>query len=490
MRKFFVFIVAMMCIAASAQLSRLADTLHLRAEMTATASHGDFAPYWMTNNRYGLASVGNNWGTTRLGISRLQQDDANRLWQVGWGLEMAPLLEKGNSRFVMQQAYADVQYKKVRLSVGAKERPSELRNNALSSGGLATGINARPIPQALFELPDFWEIPGTRGWLAIKGRLGYGFYTDSHWQQDFAVENTPFSKHSYYHTKAGFLRIGNEDKLPVSITGGLEMNTQFGGKYYVKGQPDRTMDLWKGLGSFYDVLVFRGDDPTDGDYSNESGNVVGSWHLSIDYKGDGWGARGYAEHFFEDQSQLFWQYGWKDMLWGAEINLPKNPIVSDIVYEYLYMKHQSGPIFHDHTPNVPDQVSAADQYYFHNLYGAWQHHGFVSGSGLIISPLYNDGLITVLHTRIIAHHLGISGNPIESLSYRLLWSAQKSWGTYRVPLIDPLTGWTMMAELRYAPARCKGLSLGLAYGHNGGELLGNSNGVQLTLGWNGIIRKK
>jgi hypothetical protein len=32
--------------------SRLTDTLHLRTELTATASHGDFAPYWMSNNRY------------------------------------------------------------------------------------------------------------------------------------------------------------------------------------------------------------------------------------------------------------------------------------------------------------------------------------------------------------------------------------------------------------------------------------------------------
>ena len=478
-------------IAVSAQFSRLADTLHLRAELTATASHGDFAPYWMSNNRYGVASVGNNWSTMRLGISRLQQDDAQRLWQVGWGLEIAPLVEKHDSRFVLQQAYVDVQYKKVRLSIGEKERPSELCNQALSSGGLATGINARPIPQATLELPEFWELPGTRGWLAIKGRLGYGFYTDDQWQREFVNEGNYYSQHSFYHTKAGFLRIGNEHKLPVSLTGGLEMNTQFGGTRYVKGNPDAALHLGNGLGSFFDVLVFRGDDPTDGIYSNEMGNVTGSWHFSLDYKGSNWGARGYAEHYFEDHSQLFWQYGWKDMLWGMEVNLPKNPIVSDIVYEYLYTKHQSGPILHDRTPNIPDQVSAADRYYFHNLYGAWQHAGFISGSGLIISPLYNDGIITVLHNRIIAHHLGIRGNPAEWIAYRLLWSDQKSWGTYERPLIDPMTGWTIMAEATYTPRpKAKGLSFTLAYGHNGGELLGSSNGMQLTITWNGIIRKK
>jgi hypothetical protein len=158
---------------------------------------------------------------------------------MGWALEVAPLLEKQNSRFVVQQAYFDVQYKKVRLSVGAKERPSELRNQALSGGALASGISARPIPQVRLELPDFWTIPGTRGWLALKARLGYGFYTDGQWQQGFVNENGIFSKHSLYHTKAGFLRVGNEEKFPVSVTGGLEMNTQFGGKHYVKGHPEK-----------------------------------------------------------------------------------------------------------------------------------------------------------------------------------------------------------------------------------------------------------
>ncbi len=471
-------------------LSRLADTLHLRTELTATASHGDFAPYWMSNNRYGVASVGNNWGTMRLGISRRQESDVDRKWQMGWGLEVAPLLEKQNSRFVVQQAFFDVQYKKVRLSIGAKERPSELRNQALSGGALASGISARPIPQVRLELPDFWTIPGTRGWLALKARLGYGFYTDGQWQQGFVNDGEVFSKHSLYHTKAGFLRVGNEEKFPVSVTGGLEMNTQFGGKHYVKGHPEKTLNMKSDLGAFWQVLVLSGDDPTDGIYSNEMGNVTGSWHLSIDYKGNGWGARGYAEHYFEDHSQLFWQYGWKDMLWGVELNLPKNPVVSDVVFEYLYLKHQSGPIYHDKTANIPDQVSATDNYFGHGIYGAWQHAGFLSGTGLVIPPIYNSGTIGIRHNRIFSHHFGIMGHPTDEISYRLLYTDQKSWGTYGTPLIDPQSGWTLMTEATYAPRKLKGLSFALAYGHNSGELLGNSNGVQLTVAWNGIIRKK
>ena len=72
--------------AQSNQWARLTDTLHLKTEFTATASHGDFAPYWMSNNRYGVASVNTKWASMRVGLSRDQQDDQGRKWQVGYGL--------------------------------------------------------------------------------------------------------------------------------------------------------------------------------------------------------------------------------------------------------------------------------------------------------------------------------------------------------------------------------------------------------------------
>ena len=83
-------------------------------------------------------------------------------------------------------------------------------NPTLSSGGLTSGMNARPIPQVRFEVPDFWTIPGTGNWLALRGYIGYGMYTDNKWQRDFVGgTKSIYSKNSLYHTKAGFLRIGN-----------------------------------------------------------------------------------------------------------------------------------------------------------------------------------------------------------------------------------------------------------------------------------------
>lgn len=495
-----------------AQLRYLVDTVMLKAEFSGTISNNHYSPYWMANNRYGLSCVEDNWAVMRLGAFHdIGGSEANsynpfglidnntlkstKKWQTGWGADFA-YISGTDARMVVQQLYADIQYKKVRLSIGAKERMSEGLNPLLSSGGMADGINHRPIPQVRIELPDFWSIPGTKGWLALKAHIAYGAFTDNRWQRDFAASGTVYSKNSLYHTKAGYLRIGNVEKFPLTITGGLEMNTQFAGTAYNLGVRDDdqtgrftggTLHMKHNLRAFWDAFALSGSDATDAQYSNTEGNTVGAWHLSLDYHGEGWGVRAYAQHLFEDHSQLFWQYGWKDMMWGVEAALPRNPLLSQIVYEYLNSRDQSGPIYHDHTATIPDQVSAADNYYNHAIYGAWQMAGYGLGNALFLSPIYNnDGRITFRHNRIKAHHFGLMGQPTKDVGYRALFSWERSWGTYPNPLIDPMEGWTLLLETTWKPRCLKGWGASFSYGHNGGRLFQNSNGLQLTILWNGI----
>lgn len=97
---------------------------------------------------------------------------------------------KQASDFWVQQAYADISWKMLTLSIGSKERmgfPLE-KNSELTSGWMAEGPNMRPIPQIRAEIKDFLAIPGTRNWLAFKGHLAYGMFTDGNWQEDFAAQ--------------------------------------------------------------------------------------------------------------------------------------------------------------------------------------------------------------------------------------------------------------------------------------------------------------
>lgn len=71
------------------------------------------------------------------------------------------------------------------LSIGSKERPGFplTKNTALSSGMMVEGPNTQPIPQIRGEIKEFLNVPGTKGWLAFKGHIAYGSFTDNGWQR-------------------------------------------------------------------------------------------------------------------------------------------------------------------------------------------------------------------------------------------------------------------------------------------------------------------
>ena len=477
-----------------AQVRRLGSNVENNVEMSGTASTGSYAPFWLTSNRYGLSSVENNSGYIRAGVYRDEKADSTRHWRIGYGLDCA-IAANYTSTSVVQQCYVDVGLRAFRLSVGAKERGEELKNAMLSSGGLTQSTNARPVPQVRLELPDFWDIPGTHHWLAVRGHLAYGLFTDNSWQRNTHPEGAIYSANALYHSKAGFLRIGNEARFPLSFIGGLEMSAQFGGEAWNIGQRtddpnfDNThVNMGHGFKSFWHAFVPGGSDAFDGAYLNNEGNQLGSWHFQLNWKGKNWNLKAYAEHYFEDHSQMFLQYGWKDMLWGVEATLPRNPWVTTVLYEHLRTTDQTGGLYHDATAELPVQISGLDNYYNHSFYGAWQHWGQAMGNPLLLSPVYNEnGEIKFKQNRVTAHHFGISGQPLPELAYRLLFSHIRSLGSYEKPNLNPQFANYFMAQADYAPRHFHGLSFSAAIGTNGGNLIGHSFGGMLTLRKIGIF---
>ena len=487
---------------AYAQPSRLAEDVSYSAQLVGTAGSGSQAPFWFTNNRYGLGDAENGYAYLRASLQRSTEADRHRHWRLGYGAD-AVVSTGMQSHLVLQQLYADVEWQALRLSVGQKERPLELRDQQLSTGGMTTGINARPLPQVRLELPRFWSVPRTGGWLALKAHVAYGAYTDNRWQRHFNDHDLRYlyTTGSLYHSKALFVRVGNVERFPLTLTGGLEMSCQFGGTGHnlrqrvgFGGPEYYDESLLDGVKSFWNALIPGGGDSNDGDvYSNREGNHLGSWHLRADYHGTGWGAAVYMEHFFEDQSQMFWQYGWKDKLWGFELTPAENPFLSSLVVEFVGTMDQSGAIYHDRTSTIPEQISGCDQYYNNHIYGAWQHAGFVMGNPLLSSPIYNDRFgmshnLMVYHSRIRAFHLGLSGQPSSQLGWRILYTHEKSLGSYNAPTPDPQKANFLLLELTCKPRRLQGLALTASYGHNDGKILGNSNAAMLSVAYSGWIK--
>lgn len=104
------------------------------------------------------------------------------------------------------------------------------------------------------------------------------------------------------------------------------MAAQFGGKQYVEGQKEPIMKMPSDFMDFIRVLIpmSGSDNAMEGEQINKYGNHVGSWNIGLTGYVQDWRIKAYYEHFFEDESQMFFGYGpWKDGLLGVEVTLPE-----------------------------------------------------------------------------------------------------------------------------------------------------------------------
>ena len=498
------------------QQRSLTDGLEYRLSAEGTVGGGDHAPLWLNANKYGLSSVETSSGYLRAAVARPLQADSLRRWGIGYGAELA-VAANFTSTLVVQQAYVEARWLKGTLTVGSKEQSLELKNQLLSTGSQTLGINARPVPSIRLALPDYWTVPHTKQWIAIKGHVAYGMTTDDNWQKDFTGGTSKYTKNTLLHTKAGYLRIGPKN---ITMELGLEMAAQFGGKSYVNRYDSgyQWYENGSGLKDFLAAFVpGMGAEVVEDQYKNSEGNHLGSWggRLNLDYPK--WNLGIYGEHFYEDQSTMYflgnngygtgdnWNvrkkgdmfvYDFKDMMAGAELTLKQCRWLRSIVLEYLYTKYQGGPVYHDHTPKSNIQITGRDEFYNHYIFTGWQHWGQVIGNPLYRSPIYNDNQdIEILNNRFKAWHLGLGGQPLRGMSYRLLATWQQGFGTYKNMYPDPKEVVCLLGEVGYSFADTTPLAgwhVRGAVGMDRGGIYGDNTGVQLTVTKTGLLnpRKK
>ncbi len=461
------------------------DSVSYLAEVRATFSSGENTPFWLVNNLQGLGSPEKNNGWVRGAV--FKKIDTQRKFSWGAGLDLVGGWN-AIAPFNVHQLYGEVKYRSLGLLLGSKEIWGDYNNPRLSSGNLLYSGNAMPIPQlriGIFDYAPFW---GTNGWFSVKGYVSYGMFTDSKWQKSWATPDTKRTEDVLFHSKELWLRGGNTDKFPLTGEIGIEMATQFGGRSIIG---DKVISMPHSFKDWLKALIpVAGDSSTPIDeQTNVQGNMLGCYNFALGWHPNtGWGIKAYFEHYFEDHSQMTFEYGWKDGLWGIEVQLPNNRFVSTFVYEYLASKDQTGAVLNNKTPELPEQVSGRDGYYEHYIYPGWQNWGMGIGNPLALSPIFNpDHTLSFLTTRILAHHIGISGNPINSLNYRLLFSYSRNWGTYFKPLPEVLDNYNGLLEINWQPKKFNGWNFTIGIAADGGQLIGKSFGFMMTISKTGII---
>lgn len=468
----------------TALLCMNAQTITERIELSGSAGSGAYAPFWHMAGRQGISSRENCMAYLRNDLEGKHLFSKSGI-SIDWGAGFVAGYNMTYPVFV-QQAYIDITWKKIRLSVGQKERWSLYGNRRMTTGALIESGNARPIPQVRIDMPEYWDIPGCKGWFGIKGHFAFGMFTDGCWQKRTVSENEQRTENVLYHSKELLLRFGNEKKFPLTAEMGIQMVTQFGGtiynKFNVKGNKFKSPTRLKDF--FLAVIPLKGDSQYDpADQVNVAGNVLGDWKGAITWNDKNWAIQLYYDHVFEDHSQMFWEYGlWTEQLVGVQLQLKRFKWIENVTFEYFNLKNQSGPIYHDSTTEIPDQISCADNNYWHHTYNGWFNYGMMIGTPLVTSPIYNnDKTLEIYNSRVEAFHAGIEGTPLEWLGYRMLFTYSNNWGTYGKPFKYVKQCTSGLVELTFMPKVFKGWNITASFAFDKGSLYGDNYGGMLSI---------
>ncbi len=493
-------------------------------QLNAIAGVGENAPFWFVSNRNGLSSLDKYNGFVRYGVKLDGTIGSNGNWRYSSGLDLKTGYNQPNNPIV-HQLYADVSYKWLCLSVGSKERSAEMRDFCslegvnengvlgkfrslafnglaeLGTGGLVYSGNSSPIPQVRIGAPEYVTVKGTNSLLKLRGHISYGAFLDSRFQENFTASNpkAKYNKYALYHSKAFFMKVGDESKFPLEAEGGLEMHSQFGGDVYThsKGKylsmPTRFKDFLKAF------IPAGGDELVPfTEQSNITGNQVGNWHMALTLHTKPVDIQLYGEHLFEDFSQLFFieyqnninnkrtlvYYPWRDIMIGVSVKNKTGVLdfISNISYEYVSTHDQSGACYNDPNDYFKEQMDGLDNYYNHAIYSGWHYYGMGMGNPLVFSPLYNgDGSLEFKANRMRAHHIGINGafGSRKEFMYRLLYTYSENWGTYVNPFFEKKYTTSVLADFIYSP-NGKPWLLSASLAHDQSNYIGNNTGVMFS----------
>lgn len=474
-----------------------------RAEAFGSFSTGEKTPFWMAYHNWGMVPLEANSFYTRGGVFHRQTID--RDWSFRLGLDIAASSPHSYSTVWVQQAYGELDWRLFRLNIGAKEDYISFLDPNLSSGDFSKSNNARPLPEVKLSLNDFWLVPGTRGNMYVKGHFAVGKYLDGDWQENTALPNKQsYTKDVLSHHKSIAFRFGNLNKSHrFQFTVEMDHQVQWGGVLYQYQEWEKEYKVQhqpKGLDDFLRVMVAKeGSSQSSGaDNAYVAGSQVGSYLFRLDHKLKNEDLLSlYLHHFFDDGSGMVFE-NYRDMMLGVQYKTKEKRLLSNAVFEYIYTKHQTGPIhfnmmMDEEHSHLQSKGNGNDNYYNNVDYVQGRsYYGRTMGTPLFLSPEYNgDGRLNFKGTRIISFHLGLEGYFHPSLSYRLLATTGQNWGRYYVPFLSVHKGFASNLDLMYSHPKMKGFDLKLSTGFNMGEFFSeDAFGMGITVTKRGIIRAK
>ena len=453
-----------------------ADTLRWRAGVSAVASSGKFAPFWLQSNTYGDVSSSPFSGNLTAGIYK-EAVHPERWWDYDFGVQLTGRVQSPipGSAFENQRRYGtgyfNLLYAHVRLYIvditaGIKPMIYETQDTALSMGSMVFSGNSQPLPRITIGFDRYIPFPGCYGYFEVKGGLTHA------WQAD-----NIYMRGSYIHHKFIGFRFGG--RLPVNLSYEFHHAAQWGGIHPVYG------DVGSGWDAYMNVFMAKAGGAARIDQLNAQGNHIGSQQLMLTAKGKGWEVSAYWQNFFEDNF-AFIGLGKNiaDGLWGISMKQTRWPFIEGVTYEFLNTTDQSGP-WHDRDGLC---YAGNDQYYRNGMFqNGWNYFYRTMGTPFITSPLYNEsGTIYTLNSRVRVHHFGVRGD-IYGFQYRVKASYARNYGNDNTSRAMLSENTALLVEVRKYVEKAWGLNFGLRLAADIGSQWGNNFGAQITISKRGIL---
>jgi len=384
-------------------------------EVRTTIASRDRQPFWLTANRLGVVDPASANAILRLHTARSIDGvpQRNGRWQWGYG---ASLIGRGSAQATVfaPELYAALRYRGFVLRAGRWAESVGAADPDVSSGSITTSRNATPVPRITLSTRGYVDVPGSRGYAEVKGRMTHGWLTD-----DRYVE-VP-----YLHAKHAFLRLGGA--LPVRVYGGLVHNAVWAG---TSSDPE-TGDLPGGIGDLWRVATAQSATAEDvplGEQIYVQGNHLGMVSLGAETDIGRYRLQVHRDFFFDDEDGLELETP-QDALMGVSLRDTRpDPVVEALTYEYVYTKWQSGPRPPGPGPPGGEGIPGNDNFYNNSIYrSGWTYEGRTIGTPLFVTAADGQG---VESNRIVAHHLGVAGHATSAAQYRILATYVRHYGTY------------------------------------------------------------
>jgi len=445
------------------------DSLKAEVGTTSTIASKDYLPLWLVSNRFGAITDQKFDFSTHIMATNSNKIGSDYLVEYGVDLYNNDHLRTS----FLQEAYIRGRYKKVELTIGRFKQIIGEVDPDLSSGSLGISGNALPIPKISFSIPEYIDVPFTKGFAQFKGQFSHGWMGDKQ-----------YMKRAMLHEKNLYVRLG---KKQFRLYGGIQHYAVWGGE-----RGDVRLD--RSLQGFFNVLLVNeandGSVP-DGILPNRAGDHRGVIELGAEWENDQMKIQLNNQTPF-DMGQGITPKNIDRLLSLNFLNKIQGAKLKRITVEFLYTKQM----------NDFYASRYRESYYNNGVYKTgWEYNNNIIGTPLFTnrqraSKYYDDirpydwnadgktiGMNNIVNNRVVGLHTAFLFALTKQLSSRTMVTFTKNYGGFSISNFSPSKSqFYSLQEINLKIPNSKMLLLG-SLGYDWGDIT-NNLGSTLGIRWN------